>query len=258
MVADLRIQIVNYRTKSFLVECLRTLLPNLAATPIRYTVAILDNASGEDLSDLAGLFPEQRLDLYQGTRNVGFGAGHNFLASQGQATYLFLVNPDTLFLHMQTPQRLLRQALATGAQVIGPRLVTTEDATQRWDHGELDGWIARAALASGNSYWRERRDPAAVAWVSGAAFMIEKSWFDRLGGFDERFFLYKEDEELCLRLRLLGGKVVYDPTLSVMHHCGVVARRSEHMWNSTDYFLKKHFQARRGYLAFRLLNALLH
>jgi GT2 family glycosyltransferase len=256
--ADIRIQIVNYRTKAFLVECLRTLIPTLAATPIRCTVAVLDNASGDDLSELASLFPEQRLELYQGTRNVGFGAGHNFLSRQGQATYLFLVNPDTQFPQPQTPQRLLRKAQETGAQVIGPRLLTSKGATQRWDHGELDGWIARMALASGNSYWREHSDPVAAAWVSGAAFMIEKSWFDRLGGFDERFFLYKEDEELCWRLRALGGRVIYDPTLSVMHHCGVVAKRSEHLRQSTDYFLLKHFQSRRGYLAFRLLNALLH
>jgi len=257
-VADIRIQIVNYRTKAFLVDCLRTLFRSLAATPIRYTVAILDNASGDDLADLACLFPEQRLEVHQGTHNIGFGAGQNFLARQGEATYLFLVNPDTQFLQPQTPQRLLQRALETGAQVIGPRLATPEGRAQKWDHGELEGWLARIALASGNSYWRERSHPVEAAWVSGAAFMIEKCWFERLGGFDEHFFLYKEEEELCWRLRALGGKVLYDPTLSVMHHCGVVARRSEHLRQSTDYFLQKHFHARPGYRAFRLLNALLH
>jgi GT2 family glycosyltransferase len=255
---EIRIQIVNYRTKAFLVDCLGTLFRSLAATPIRYTVAILDNASGDDLAELTQLFPEQRLELHQSARNLGFGAGHNFLASQGQANYLFLVNPDTQFLQPQTPQRLLRRALETGAQVIGPRLATREGATQKWDHGELEGWMARIALASGNSFWRKRNQPLAAAWVSGAAFMIESSWFERLGGFDEQFFLYKEEEELCWRLRALGGRVVYDPTLSVMHHCGVVAKRSEHLRKSTDYFLRKHFQSRTGYLVYRLLNALMH
>lgn len=257
-VVDIRIQVVNYRTKAFLVDCLRTLFGSIAATPIRYAVAILDNASGDDLTDLTGLFPHQPLEIHQGSHNIGFGAGHNFLARQGEASYLFLVNPDTQFLQPQTLQRLLQRALEAGVQVIGPRLATSEGGTQKWDHGELNGWLARIALASGNSYWRERSQPVEAAWVSGAAFLIEKTWFERLGGFDEQFFLYKEEEELCWRLRALGGKVLYDPTLSVMHHCGVVAKRSEHLWQSTDYFLQKHFHSRPGYRAFRLLNALLH
>jgi GT2 family glycosyltransferase len=257
-VPAIRIQIVNYRTKSYLVDCLRTLFSSLEVQPIHYTVAILDNASGDDLTDLAGLFREQELEVHHGTRNIGFGAGHNFLAKRGDADYLFLVNPDTQFPEPETPQKLLQRARAAGVQVIGPRLVTRKGRTQRWDHGELEGWPARVALASGNSYWRKRSHPAEAAWVSGAAFMIEKSWFERLGGFDEKFFLYKEEEELCWRLRALGGKVLYDPTLSVMHHSGVVARRSEHLRQSTDYFLQKHFFASRGYRAFRLLNALLH
>lgn len=257
-VDDIRIQVVNYRTKAFLVDCLRTLAGSLGATGTRHTIAVLDNASGDDLSDLSSQFPELPLEVHQGTHNVGFGAGHNFLARQGEAHYLFLVNPDTQFPDPQTPQRLLQRARDSGAQVIGPRLVTRKGRTQRWDHGESEGWLARTALNTGNSYWRVRKHPVAAAWVSGAAFMIEKAWFERLGGFDENFFLYKEEEELCWRLRALGGRVLYDPTLKVMHHGGVVARRTEHLRQSTDYFLQKHFHAHPGYRAFRLLNALLH
>lgn len=257
-VDDIRIQVVNYRTKAFLLECLRTLACSLGKTEIRYIVAILDNASGDDLSDLKSQFPELPLEVHESAQNLGFGAGHNFLARQAEARYLFLVNPDTQFLQPQIPQRLFRQALETGAQVIGPRLVTHKGRTQKWDHSECEGWLARIALATGNGYWRERNCPVEAAWVAGAACMIEKAWFERLGGFDEKFFLYKEDEELCWRLRALGGRVLYDPTLSVMHHGGVVARKSEHLRQSTDYFLQKHFHARPGYRAFRLLNALLH
>jgi N-acetylglucosaminyl-diphospho-decaprenol L-rhamnosyltransferase len=257
-IADIRIQVINYRTKTYLLDCLRTLFQSLEASPIRYTLAVLDNASGDDLSDLGSLFPGQQIEMHQGTHNIGFGAGHNFLSRQGEANFLFLVNPDTQFLQPQTPQKLLQRAIESGAQVIGPRLATGEGKTQKWDHSELEGWLARIALASGNSYWRERNHPTEAAWVSGAAFMIEKAWFERLGGFDEKFFLYKEEEELCWRLRALGGQVLYDPTISVMHHCGVVARRSEHLRQSTDYFLQKHFHARPGYRVFRLLNALLH
>jgi GT2 family glycosyltransferase len=255
---DLRIQIVNYTTKAYLVECLHSLFSSLGAAEIACSVAILDNASGDDLTDLPLVFPGHTLELHHGEVNLGFGAGHNVLARLGDARYLWLLNPDTKVLEPGTPQRLMRRAAETGAHVIGPRLVNEQGATQQWDHGELDGWIARIALASGNSYWRDRRETARAAWVSGAAFLIEKAWFDKVGGFDEEFFLYKEEEDLCWRVRALGGTVLYDPTQSVFHHCGVVARKSEHLRKATDYFLKKHFRSRVGYVAFRLINALLH
>lgn len=255
---DLRIQIVNYRTKAFLLECLRSLFWSLTDADISYGVAILDNASGDDLSDLPIRFPDRPLELHQGTKNLGFGAGQNFLAARGNAGHLFFLNPDAQMLAPRTPQALLQRAVATGTQVIGPRLVTEQGATQKWDHGELEGWIARLALQSGNSYWRERTGATPAAWVSGAAFLVEKRWFDDVGGFDENFFLYKEEEELCWRLRARGGTVLYDPTLSVRHRGGVVATKTAHLRTSTDYFLHKHFRNRVGYPLFRLINRLLH
>jgi GT2 family glycosyltransferase len=116
----------------------------------------------------------------------------------------------------------------------------------------LQGWKAWLTLNSGNSYWRERKEMVAAAWVSGAAFLIEKKWFDDLGGFDENFFLYKEEEERCWRLRDLGGKVVCDPTVSVFRHVGVVAKKAEHMRKSTDYFLHKHFPESVRLLGFQI------
>jgi len=255
---DLRIQIVNYRTKTLLVDCLRTLCWSLGHAEIRFSVAILDNASGDDLSDLPPIFPDLHLEIHQGTTNVGYGAGHNFLAAQKDAGFLFLLNPDTRMLEPRTPQELMRRAEEYRAQVIGPRLVTPYGTTQPWDHGELDGLLARITLATGNSFWRARARAAPAAWVSGAAFMIEKRRFKDLRGFDERFFLYKEEEELCWRLRAAGGTVVYDPGVPVFHHGGVVARKSAHLRKSTDYFLQKHFRHRVGYTVFRLINALLH
>jgi N-acetylglucosaminyl-diphospho-decaprenol L-rhamnosyltransferase len=255
---EVRIQIINYKTKMFLVECLQTLFWSLAGTRLAYSVAILDNASGDDLSDLPQRFPGHSLELHPGKKNLGFGAGHNFLAAQGDAQYLLLLNPDTKILQLDTVQLLMRRAVESQAQIVGPRLITEGGTTQPWDHGELRGWIARLALSTGNSYWREHNELEPAAWVSGAAFFIAKSCFDDMGGFDENFFLYKEEEELCLRVRARGGNIIYDPTVSVYHHCGVVAKKTEHLRKSTDYFLQKHFRNRLGYSFFRLINQLLH
>lgn len=255
---DVRIQIVNYKTKAYVVECLTSLLATIADGSLTHSIALLDNASGDDLSDIPHLFPTLPLEIHHATTNVGFGAGHNVLATRGDARFLLLLNPDTRFVEARTTARLVQRAVDSNAQVVGPRLVSADGKPQPWDHGELHGWLAQTAMRTGNSFWRRQTVPSSAAWIAGAACLFEKRWFDKLGGFDERFFLYKEDEELCLRLRDLGGTVVYDPTISVMHHCGVVARKHEHLATSTVLFLEKHFRHRPGFALLRLLNRVLH
>jgi GT2 family glycosyltransferase len=145
------------------------------------------------------------------------------------------------------------------AEVVGPRLVTTEKlTTQWWDHGELYGFRAWIAQNAGHAFWKEQKNITRVAWVSGAVFLIEKAWFDRIGGFDENFFLYMEELDLCFRLRELDGRVVYDPTIVMFHHSGVVAKKSEYQQISGAYFIKKHFRSRPGYYFLQLINRILN
>jgi N-acetylglucosaminyl-diphospho-decaprenol L-rhamnosyltransferase len=259
MTDPLQIQIVNYKTKAYLLACLDSIFTDLRDAPFGYSISILENGSGDDLAELRARFRGKPITWHRSPTNLGFGAGHNLLANNSRgARYLLLLNPDLRIIEPQTIARLAKRSLCAGAQVVGPRLVTPAGKTQWWDHGELKGWRARLALGVGSSYWREQRTPTAAAWVSGAAFFIDRSWFDTLGGFDENFFLYKEEEELCLRLRAMGGKVTYDPTITVFHHGGVAAKKSEHMKASVAYFLEKHFRHRLGYRFFKILNAIVH
>ena len=255
----IRIQIVNYKTKNYLLDCLASIIADLKSFDGEYSIAILDNASGDNLSDIRALSSQlKKFEIYQGENNFGFGSGHNFLARKSDAKYILLLNPDTKIIEPYTIERLIKRAVESESQVVGPRLLTSEGITQWWDHGELHGFRAWIGLNSGNSYWHEQKKITEVAWVSGAVFLIEKKWFDDLDGFDEHFFLYKEEEELCWRLREKDGKVLYDPTITVFHHGGVVAKRSEHMQKSVDYFLDKHFHYRFGYRFFKLLNKIIH
>ena len=114
------------------------------------------------------------------------------------------------------------------------------------DHGELRGFRARVAQAAGHSHYRRRDAAADVAWVSGAACLVAREWFDRVGGFDPGFFLFKEEEDLFLRIRRAGGRVRYQPAVRVRHDGGVVASRDEHLAASVARFADKH--VRRGRL----------
>jgi len=101
-------------------------------------------------------------------------------------------------------------------------------------------------------FW-ESNTPIPVDWISGAAYMIRKEIFEHAGGFDENFFMYFEDEDLCWRVRELGYEVYYLGNISIIHLEGKssskdesrsarshLAFKKEIYFPSQDYFFKKH------------------
>lgn len=243
------VQVVNYRTRSYLERCLATVIPDLERSGIDYEINLLDNASGETLEDLGQALHACR--VFDTTRNLGFGGGHNLLASKVEARYLLILNPDVEFIAPDTAKRLLADVVSSdGIKVAGPKLLTAAGTSQPYDHGRLRGLRAQIALRGGHSYWHETEIRQDVAWVSGAVMLVERAAFVRIGGFDEGLFLYKEDEDLCLRLRRAGGRVIYEPSVVVRHHGSVVADRQLDLERASAYFSAKHFPNRRSRRAF--------
>ncbi len=252
---DIAIQIVNYKTKQYLRECLRDIVRDVAGTAISRKILVLDNASGDDLSDLEREFSSQ-VSFHTADINRGFGAGHNILARLGLSRYILILNPDLKFIEEKTVSRLVEflDKSAPNVAVVGPALVN-DGGRQRWDHGEISGFRSWFSNKVGGSYWRARDDIAPAAWVSGAMFLIRREAFETLGGFDENFFLYKEEEDLCLGLRERGHRIVYNPTVKVFHYGSVVASKDKFFDASDRYFLEKHFRD-RGWFIFRIVWAL--
>jgi len=241
---DVAVQVVNYRTRRHLEECLQSVLADLAPSGLDHRVLVLDNASGDDLSELARRHPEATFATAE--RNLGFGGGHNRLAGQHDAEALLILNPDARIAEPDTVARLLGALRAAGTlAAVGPQLVDAAGAVDPRDHGELRGFRARVAQAAGHSHYRRRDAPAEAAWVSGAACLVARRWFDAVGGFDPGFFLYKEEEDLFLRIRRQGGRVLYLPSVRVRHDGAAVAAREEHLAASVDRFAAKHVRARR-------------
>ena len=77
--------------------------------------------------------------------------------------------------------------------------------------------------------------------MSGAVFLIRNDAWQAVGGFDERYFLYKEEEDLCLQLRRKGWSIYYNAEIVVRHIGSVVASKSVHMERSQKYFIDKNF-----------------
>ena len=214
-----------------------------------FEINLLDNASGEDLEDLPVRLPNCR--VFTAPSNLGFGGGHNLLAGRTGAQYLLILNPDVEFLFPETVRRLLLPlAGADRVKAVGPKLLTDAGQAQPYDHGRLHGLRAEIALKGGHSYWRQTSTRQEVAWVSGAAMLVERAEFAAIGGFDENLFLYKEDEDLCQRLRGAGGQVIYEPAAAVRHHGSVVANQHEELAVASKYYFSKHFRDQRSRRAF--------
>ncbi|EKE18841.1 MAG: glycosyl transferase family 2 [uncultured bacterium] len=240
---DIAIQIVNYKTKKYLLKCLEDVFNDLKDCDFSFVINILDNNSGDDLSELKKIFNnDDKINIFYSDKNLGFGGGHNLLSTKSDARYLLLLNPDVEIIEKNSIVRLFEKAEELNVSVVGPKLVNKNAEVQVWDHGELfrlRAWIANNA---GSAFWYDRDDISEVAWVSGAVFLIKKNIFEKVGRFDENFFLYKEEEDLCVSIRKLGEKVIYDPTIRFMHINSVVAKKEVHMPASAEYYNKKHYK----------------
>lgn len=229
------ILIVNYRSYAALREC----LASLERQSLKAEVVVIDHASEPDALD--PLRVEHASVLFDARReNDGFGRGINRAARLAHADYLLVLNPDVVL--KQHTAECLATWLDQRAQVgvVAPLV--------RSGHGAIEA-SARAfpswsTVIGGRStflsrVWRTnpltRRNlltgpdvsnPIDVDWVSGACMLVRRSAFEAVGGFDERFFLYWEDADLCRRIRDAGWTVMYVPTCHVEHRGGQSSRHA--------------------------------
>ena len=243
MPTDVAVQIINYATKAYLGRCLATVERDLDGSSLDARVLVLENDSADDLTDLESAHPA--VAFHRAPRNLGFGGGHNWLAERHDARVILLLNPDSELVEPLTIERLLAVLDADpGLAAVGPRLVGEDGGAQTWDHGELTGVRAAIARAAGHSHYRPRAESTDVAWVSGASALVARGQFDAVGGFDPEFFLYKEEEDLFLRIRRGGGRIRYEPGVRVLHHGSVSARRGPQLQASVERYRRKHVRFR--------------
>ena len=237
MTPEVDVIIVNYNAGDLLRECLASLPAGIGHD--RWTAIVVDNASHDGSAGAAEGLPHVRI-IYN-NRNVGFGAAVNQAARLGTAPLLWLLNPDCrVEPGAFAPQRATLDAHAPCA-IAAPQLLNgdgTVQASARGEPGALTGLFGRHGLLarlfpSAALTRRNLRSEALVAsgvesadvdWVMGASMLIRRDRFEEVRGFDERYFLYWEDADLCRRLRNRGYTTRYVPRAGVLHPGGVSAR----------------------------------
>jgi GT2 family glycosyltransferase len=172
-----------------------------------HKIIVVDNASDDDLQTQLPLTLPQA-SLLRNARNLGFGAANNRALAQVQTPYALLLNPDCLptkeFLHG------LLQAAADfpDAAILAPHLIRrngTPEVSYRWPSTH---WVSKGPKADG---------PCCVGFVCGAVMLLNMEVMKHIGFFDETFFLYYEDEDLCQRVFLAGQQIVLIPELEITH-----------------------------------------
>jgi N-acetylglucosaminyl-diphospho-decaprenol L-rhamnosyltransferase len=246
--ASLSIVIVNWNTRDLLLDC----LTSIHAHASQYELVVVDNGSTDgSAAAVQREYPDVKTISH--TENQGYARANmiGFRATNGP--YVLFLNSDTII--QSDAVTCLIDFLEREPQcaACGPRLVQPDGKTQPFAFGndpKLGYLLARASARIGIRAplhdW-ESTAVQAVDWISGACLLVRRSAFEQVGGFDERIFMYFEDNDLCLRLRSAGWQVVYDPLVAITHTGGAslssCAHRREYYYRSLLYFYSKHYSS---------------
>lgn len=209
--------IVNYNGLRFTQQCLESLFRFHA--PGTVEVIVVDNNSSDgSQNELPRLFPA--INLIPLPENRGFGAANNIGAKKAKGDFLFFVNNDTIFKD-ETVVALQRMFLnQSELGIVGPKLLN-EDGTFQRSFGEfpsIRNEFAEKRMAGNHSAEESTSEqPVRKDWVTGAAFMIKRGLFEAVGGFDDGFFMYFEDIDLCRTLAKKGLSSLYVPAVAMIH-----------------------------------------
>jgi GT2 family glycosyltransferase len=249
----IQIIIVSYNTRDELLACLASLHDVWPATVD--SIVVVDNASTDGTVErLRAAYPQVVVIALE--HNRGFGAANNVALGRASVEYVLFLNSDTL-VPAGSIDHLYARLQARGVVAAGPKLV---DGSGRPEvsfgsmlspASELLQRI-RVRLAAGNSRigrWyigRRLAKERLVDWVSGACLLVRRESAVGVGGFDERYFLYEEDVDLCAALRARGGAILFTPQAEVVHLRGRSVSRTSSGAGASHYdhshlaFYEKH------------------
>src|SRR6056297_1410269 len=220
----LLVSIINYRTADLTLQCLRSVLPEIAGRDAE--AVVVDNRSDDGSAEaiaawIAAQDPPVPVRLVRSATNSGFSGGHNRAMAACPAEAVLVLNSDALLRPGCIAALLGAAARMPGAGLFAPRL-EHEDGTVQTScfrfHGPLSELIRSAATGPVTRVLRSRDvslpmppDPGRIEWASFACILLRGAMVRALGPMDEGYFLYYEDAEYCLRARRAGWGIAHVP-----------------------------------------------
>lgn len=258
MEPEISIVIVNYNVKHFLEQCLMAI--ERAKHNIVTEIIVVDNASVDGSQTmLKKKFPQ--VTLIENHKNLGFGRANNQALKIARSKYVLILNPDTLI--QEDTLLVLKNFLDEHpeASVVGCKMINPDGSFQIASRRSIPTpWVAFAKIiglsrmfpktkifGSYNLTYLSPELESEVDVLSGSLMMARKDILEKVGYFDEDYFMYGEDIDLCYKIKRAGGKVYYTPKTKAIHYKGESTKRGEFSYITNFYssmliFINKHFK----------------
>jgi GT2 family glycosyltransferase len=237
----LTVSIVNYNAGDYLLRCVESL--EKIKNEISMEIWVVDNASNDDsIAKLKKKFPKLHYILNQ--ENFGFGKAHNQVLKNLETEYILILNPDVELEkgNLTTPISFMDANLEVGA-VTGEVILSNGQVDLTAHRGFPTPWASFKYyfLKDESSYHLSKKDMSQIHEVdaiSGAFFLTRKKILDKVGLFDEDYFMYAEDIDLCFRIKQAGFKIMYLPSVKILHHKGISSGLKKHTQGATTASLE--------------------
>ena len=246
---NISIIIVHYKVKEKLFECINSIYSSKPKNS--FEIIVVDNDEVNTIeNDLKKKFP--KVKYIKSGNNLGYGGGNNLGAKKANGEYLFFLNPDTKILGNAIDKlyEFIEKNKKTG--IVSPLILGLDkkplDRQGYKEMNLINGFFTfsflrkkfkKFSVAGYYSLEDWKKEPVKkVETVYGAALLISSKLFKEVGKFDERFFLYFEENDLSRRVRKLGYELYINSDSRIVHH---VAQSTNKLRNRDDYFAKSRF-----------------
>jgi GT2 family glycosyltransferase len=271
MITKLSIIIVSFNTEKLLEETIKSIYSSEKDNSFFEIIVVDNNSSDKSIKMVKEKFGQVKLII--NSKNLGFGAANNLGAKNAKGEYLLFLNSDTIVQSEALTKMVDFFKKNKRVGILGPKLVLNSGKIQPYCIGYKSSlgqsfknrfakclaklkinkkFLTRLSL----EYW-DWLEPRSVDWVTGAALMIRKNLFDKVHGFDEKIFMYFEDQDLCLKANQLNQETWVLPNAEIIHLGGKSIKldneRKKYYYQSQDYFFKKHF-GKFSYLLMKIIS----
>jgi len=284
---DISIIIVNTNTRDDLRNCLRSVFKSLERSRLDFEIFIVDNNSSDGSQEMIKK-EFSSVILIENQENLGFAKANNQAIRIAKGHHVLLLNPDTIVIPKSLDLMIEFMEKNQKVGALGPKLIDINGAVQpsagradtvftvllrfctpRSFTGKIKKILAknnfrnfRKLLGSQvDSYFSffDIETPVEIDLISGACLLVRKETIEQVGLLDEKFFLYSDDADLCFRIKKKGWKIIYFPTVKIIHYGGKttggdfkpfpLCRGAE----SEYYYFKKHYNKMTGFIVKLLL-----
>jgi GT2 family glycosyltransferase len=235
---DLSIIIVSYNTCFILVKCIESIYKY--SENLKIQIIISDNASTDDtVETITKKFSS--LTIIKNKKNLGFGRANNRAIPFCKGRFILFLNPDVILVEPVFRKMLNFIYETNDAGAVGCRLVNLDGSFQKSYYDTyptltnrfLDAMYIEKLIHQLRPLNIKRNAILKVAGITGACILVSRDLLDRLGGFDEQFFMYCEDIDFCYRMKQLGYNVYYLGNMKMIHSLGAITKN-----NKASYFTK--------------------